>query len=114
MSVACNAVRLAIVGLETGESLPSRLDSHVSACLRCQVEVVRHTKLERELAALGGVVESAPDDLLEAVAASIALGIDPADHASLNLVRVVAATGALVAAAGTVAVVRWIRTHSAA
>lgn len=114
MNVACNAVRLAIAGLDSGESLPNRLDTHVATCLRCQVEVVRHTKLERALADLGDVVARAPEDLVEAVAASIALGIDPEDHASLNLVRVVAATGALVAAAGTVAVVRWIRTHSAA
>ena len=114
MSVACNAVRLAIVGLEVGETLPAPLDAHLSSCLRCQVEMVRHTKLERELAALGEVVETAPPSVADSVAAGIVLGIDPEDEASLNLARVVAATGALVAAAGTVAVVRWMRTRSVA
>lgn len=114
MSVACNAVRLAVVGLEAGDTLPAPLDAHLSSCLRCQVEMVRYTRLERELAALRDVVDTAPPSVLDAVAAGIVLGIDPEDEASLNLARVVAATGALVAAAGTVAVVRWMRTRSVA
>jgi hypothetical protein len=114
MSVACNAVRLAVVGLDVGEVLPAPLDTHLSCCLRCQVEMVRHTKLERELASLRHAVETAPPSVVDSVAAGIVLGIDPEDEASLNLARVVAATGALVAAAGTVAVVRWMRTRSVA
>jgi hypothetical protein len=114
MSVACNAVRLAIAGIEIDEALPAPLDTHLASCLRCQVELLRHLKLERELAALREVVEIAPSSVIDSVAAGIVLGVDPEDEASMNLARVVAATGAIVAAAGTVAVVRWMRTRSVA
>lgn len=116
MSAICQVVDRALPAA-SGEiaGLPVALRTHIESCLRCQAEVTRYRKLARHLAALSDVVVPAPLALAAAVMEQIgapdaATGDDPGSRVG----RAAAAAGALVAAAGTVAVVRWLRTHSAA
>lgn len=116
MSALCQVVDRALPAA-TGDvaGLPVALRTHVESCLRCQVEVTRYRKLARHLAALADVLVPAPPALVPAVMELIGAS-DPAmgDDIGSRVGRAAAAAGALVAAAGTVAVVRWLRTHSAA
>ena len=116
MIAVCQVVDRALPAA-TGDiaGLPAALRTHVESCLRCQVEVARYRKLARHLAALSDALEAAPRALVPAVMGKIgASHAAMGDDAGSRVGRAAAAAGALVAAAGTVAVVRWLRTHSAA
>lgn len=109
MKPTCRMVQSLAPSHEVG-SLSKMLDSHVSACLACQAELVRYGKLRRQLAALSDVVVEAPEPLVAAVAEAIASGEADPDSASgiEHPARVAAAAGAVVAAAaGAVAVAVW-------
>lgn len=115
MSAVCQLVDRALpAAFGDVAGLPVPLRTHAKACLRCQVEVARYRKLARHLAALSGVVVPAPTALAPAVMQEIGAPDSLVPDAGSRVGRAAAAAGALVAAAGTVAVVRWIRTHSAA
>ena len=110
----CPAVRTQLISTGTAESLSGPLASHAAACLRCQAEVVRTQRLHKALAEMGGSSVSAPVGFAEEV-------LDALDRSPLRrgsraqrTARVAAAAGALAAAAGTIAVIGWMRTRSAA
>jgi hypothetical protein len=115
MSALCQVVDRALPGaMGDTAALPAALRAHVGSCLRCQTELVRYRKISRHLASLAPEVVPAPPGLRGAVIDRIGPAGAEENAAATKVGRAAAAAGALVAAAGTVAVVRWIRTHSAA
>ena len=114
MKLTCRAVsvRLPLLGVDTG--LVEPLASHLESCLRCQAEAARYRSLQRSLAGLSNEIERAPTGLAAAVETQITSGGTVSTLTPVRLVRLVGAAGAVVAAAGTVAMVRWIRARSAA
>ena len=93
--------------------MPAALRDHVGSCLRCQAEVIRYRRLGRQLAGLKRLIETAPQGLVPAVSSRLGSGTAPATSGP-RVPKAAAAAGALVAAAGTVAMVRWMRAKSAA
>ncbi len=116
MNVACRATRVALSVADDSGSMPARLESHLGSCLACQAEAARYRKLRRALAGLANEIVDAPAALPAMVEARLDLdGVDEiAARPSPRVGRVAAAAGAAVAAAGTVVVVRWLRTRAAA
>ncbi len=114
MSLTCRAVRLQLPSMDDPGAFEGSVAGHVGRCLRCQAEISRYRRLHRSLGILADEVVTAPDGLAEGVDARIAGAGHIALGAPARVARVAAAAGAVVAAAGTVAVVRWMRTRSAA
>lgn len=112
MTLVCRVVRLTAPseGAPVDGVVRSRLGRHRSSCLRCQAETARYRRLRRSLAELEKITVAAPPSLEHAVAGSLD------DRKPVRPVRRrgrvaagLAATGTLVATAGTVAVVLWRR-----
>lgn len=114
MSLTCRLVRLQLPSVDEPEDLDGPLAGHVGSCLRCQAEVSRYRRLHRSLGILSDEVVVAPDGFRAGVEARLAGGEPGWASAPVRAARVAAAAGAVVAAAGTVAMVRWMRTRSAA
>ena len=114
MTMTCKAVRVQLPSLDDPELPTGPLAAHVGSCLRCQAEVARYRRLHRSLGRLAEHVEVAPDGLVADVESRLSDGDAVVDVSSPSVPRVAAAAGAVVAAAGTVAMVRWMRTRSAA
>lgn len=114
MNLTCRAVRLQLPSMDDPGSLDGTLGAHAATCLRCQAEISRYRRLGHSLGLLADEVYVAPVGLVAAVESEIG-GAEEAWVAPTGRVtRVAAAAGAVVAAAGTVAMVRWMRTRSAA
>ena len=114
MRLTCRAVRLQLPLVDESQALAEPLASHVATCLRCQAESARYRSLHRSLAGLGDQTVAAPEGFVAEVSA---LMHDPGFvvvPSQTRTARVVAAAGAVVAAAGTVAMVRWLRTRAVA
>ena len=114
MSLPCRIARAQMV---TGDMsrVAGPLRRHVGACLGCQAESVRYRRLSRALASLATEIVVAPPGLVGGIQARIAVDSTvPRPTGGARPARVAAAAGAAVAAAGTVAVVRWLRTRAAA
>ena len=95
--------------------LSSRLENHVAACLSCQAEMARYSRLRRQLESLVDVVDHAPEPLAAAVEREIASGHPPADTGPAHRSRIAAAAGAVVAAAaGAAAVAVWRHSRAVA
>ncbi len=115
MSIACRAVRFQLPMVDEETQLGGPLAAHLDSCLVCQAESVRYRRLQRSLAKLASDTESAPADLARAVEARLDGSlVPPADPVYGRAARVAAGVGAAVAAAGTVVVVRWLRTRAVA
>jgi len=108
----CRFIAIRLPGVDAVEDLGPRLAGHVTTCLRCQAEAARYKSLHRRLGALEETIYPAPEGFVASVMRRLA---DPvAAFASRRRRRLVpsratiaaAATGAaVVATAGTVAVV---------
>jgi hypothetical protein len=114
MTLTCRAVRLQLPSMDDPGSFEGPLAEHTAACLRCQAEISRYRRLGRSLGLLADEVYLAPAGLAVAVEGRIADGGAAWEQAPGRASRVAAAAGAVVAAAGTVAMVRWMRARSAA
>lgn len=109
MKTSCRMIRSVAPSTDIA-GLSKVLNSHVGSCLSCQAEMARYGKLRRQLASLADVAVAAPEPLVATVEAAIGVGQEPVGEPGDNAhpARVVAAAGALVAAAaGTVAVAVW-------
>jgi hypothetical protein len=115
MNLACRLTRAQHPLADAGTSIARPLASHVSSCLRCQAESVRYRTLRRDLAALASRIETAPSGLAGEIAVRIHDASTASDAAAARSVRVGAgaAAGAVVAAVGTVVMVRWLRARTA-
>ena len=114
MSFTCRAVRLQLPSMDDPSHFEGPLAGHISTCLRCQAEISRYRRLHKSLGILADEVVVAPPGLAVAVDARISGGPVALTEQPGRAHRVAAAAGAVVAAAGTVAMVRWMRTRSAA
>jgi hypothetical protein len=114
MKLACRAVRMRLPSLDADTGVVEPFASHVESCLRCQVEMTRYRSLQRSLAGLATQVETAPDGIVAYVEARLATEDVSLDRPPARLGRLAGAAGAVVAAAGTVAMVKWMRARSAA
>ena len=114
MTLTCRAVRLQLPLVDPDKGLAEPLASHVSLCLACQAESARYNRLLRTLAGIADHIEGAPPGFAAGVEARLMRGDSGAVTASVRLARMAAAAGAVFAAAGTVAMVRWMRARSAA
>jgi len=98
---SCRRVRRALPDHDGETSLPARVEVHLAHCLQCQAEAVRYRRLRRQLRRLDDRVFLAPATLAPAVAA----GLGSEHHPSRRVaVFGAAATGAVVVAAGAVAI----------
>jgi anti-sigma factor RsiW len=114
MTLTCRAVRFQLPSLDDPDHLTASLAAHMESCLACQAEAARYRRLQRSLGGLATRVQSAPVGLVANVEARLD-GVEPEPMtAPARAARVAAAAGAVVAAAGTVAMVRWMRARSAA
>ena len=114
MTMTCKAVRVQLPSIDDPEVLTGPLAAHIGSCLRCQAEVARYRRLHRSLGSLAEHVEVAPNGLVADVESRLSDGDAVVDVSPQRVTRVAAAAGAVVAAAGTVAMVRWMRARSAA
>jgi hypothetical protein len=112
MTVACRLVEERLPSAEG--RLPARLAGHAARCLKCQAEIGRYRRLHRALADLGRDMTPAPPDLAQAVADRLGEAAHHPASPATQLRSAATAAGAMAAAAGTVIVVRWMRTRSAA
>ncbi len=113
MSVPCRIARVQMPLVDVEDTFPGPLTAHVSSCLRCQAESARYRSLRRNLAGLTSRLEPAPERLAGQVSARITGSAVVSNVRRSRPPRVAAATGAVVAAAGTLAMVRWLRTRTA-
>jgi anti-sigma factor RsiW len=113
VSVACRFARVQMPLVDVDDTFPGPLTAHVSSCLRCQAESARYRSLRRNLAGLTSRLEPAPAGLAGQVSARITASESVPDVLRSRPPRVAAATGVVVAVAGTLAMVRWLRTRTA-
>lgn len=113
-SWSCRAVRVLMPSLDQADTLRGPLAAHLGTCLECQAERARYRRLRRSLAGLPERVEEAPAGLVAAIEAQLSTAGPDTALAAGRATRVAATAGAVVAAAGTVAMVRWMRARSAA
>ncbi len=114
MKLTCRSASMRLPSLGGESGLAEPLASHLEWCLRCQAEAARYRSLQRSLAGLSNEIERAPAGFAAAVETQITSDGTVSNPSPARLLRVVGAAGAVVAAAGTVAMVRWMRTRSAA
>lgn len=99
-------------GLDRGASLSGTKGAHLESCLRCQAEAARYRGLGRELKQIAALVDQAPSGMVDAVMERIGVPLVVVGE-ERHKVTTVAAAGALVAAASTIAVLTWRRRSAA-
>ena len=116
MKLMCRAVNMTLASLDADTELVEPLASHLESCLRCQAEAARYRSLQRSLVGLSNQIETAPAGFAADVETQITKsGGTVSLRTPVRFGRLVGAAGAVAAAAaGTVAMVRWMRTRSAA
>jgi anti-sigma factor RsiW len=108
-SVDCETVSPSLSALADGEDVNRRVRHHVEACLRCQAEVARYRRLQRDLHALRRVPVPAHPSLVVDVLASI--DAVPGTGRPHQVARTVAVAGGIsvaTAAAGAAGVLVWM------
>ncbi len=112
MSPTCRFVAIRLPGVDGVEDFGPRLSGHVTTCLRCQAEAARYKSLHHRLGALEETAYPAPRGFVASVMRHLAdpvAALKPRFRHRLVPSRATiaaAATGAaVVATAGTVAVV---------
>lgn len=90
---------------------PTSADGHIATCIRCQAEVTRYRSVARNLAALRREVTAAPAGTTQNVLARLAR--PPRGQRRRRTIEAAAATGAVVAVAGALAVAGWRRRQAA-
>ncbi len=113
-NLKCKAIKSLGRNLAEASILPSSLADHASTCLRCQAEVARFRRLQRELGALAEQTEPAPRTLFDRVDHAIRTEAVPtgSQHQGSKVAATIA--GATAAAASVVAVALWRRARTAA
>ena len=112
MRATCRVVAMRLPGVDDATELGPRLSGHVATCLQCQAEAARYRSLHRRLGALENTTYPAPDGFVRSVMRRLSEPIAAAvptrrRHLVPSRATIAAAaTGAaVVATAGTVAVV---------
>ncbi|GMQ86733.1 MAG: hypothetical protein BMS9Abin07_2327 [Acidimicrobiia bacterium] len=111
MTATCRLVAMRLPAIEDPSELGTRLGKHTASCLRCQAEAARYRSLRRHLAALSTVSYPAPEGFVPSVMGRLS---DPVvevvrrtgQTVKSRVVAVAAAGAAVVATAGTLALVR--------
>jgi anti-sigma factor RsiW len=114
MTLTCRAARLRLPSIDDPAEYVGPLAVHMSSCLVCQAEAARYRGLQRSLGGLSDLVQTAPSGLVASVEARLSESESASTPVSVRAARAAAAAGAVMAAAGTVAMVRWMRARSAA
>lgn len=90
---------------------PTSADAHIGTCIRCQAELARYRSVARNLASLRHEVATAPHNTVEVVLEG--LETEPRLPRRRRTIETAAATGAVVAVAGALAVATWRRRQAA-
>ena len=112
--LVCRTVKGLGPGIVKIGALPGPLASHAASCLRCQTDLARHRRLQRELGRLAQRIEVAPVSIAPRAdrATSVKLALVGRSRHNARLAATIA--GATAAAASTVVFVLWRRTRAAA
>ncbi len=110
MNATCRIVAMRLPNLGDPSELGTRLAGHTASCLRCQAEAARYRSLRRHLAELSSVTYPAPPGFVSSVMGRLT---DPVIEVARRtrqtvksrVVAVAAASAAVVATAGTLALI---------
>ncbi len=110
MSATCRIVAMRLPDIEDPSELGTRLAKHTASCLRCQAEAARYRSLRRHLVELSTVTYSTPEGFVPSVMGRLT---DPVIEVARRtrqtvksrVVAVAAASAAVVATAGTLALI---------
>ena len=110
MSATCRIVAMRLPDIGDPSELGTRLAKHTATCLRCQAEAARYRSLRRHLAELSTVTYPAPQGSVSSVMGRLTDPvIEVARHTRQTVrsrvVAVAAASAAVMATAGTVALI---------
>ena len=113
MTVRCTIATAQLPGIVEGKGMRGRTAAHLASCLRCQAEAARYRLMARELRSLADLEIEAPTSLAEGV--NVAIDVSPPLRLRRRIrsVERAVATGAVVAIAGTVAVLGWRKSKAA-
>ena len=110
MNATCRIVAMRLPDIGDPSELGTRLARHTASCLRCQAEAARYRSLRRHLAELSTVTYQAPQGFVSSVMGRLT---DPVidvarrtrQTVQSRVVAVAAASAAVVATAGTLALI---------
>jgi hypothetical protein len=107
--VDCETVSASLPALADGDDVKRRTRRHVVVCLRCQAEVARYRRLQRDLHALRRVpVAPHPSLLVDVLAGIDALPGPVRPHQVARTVAVASGISVATAAAGAAGVLVWM------